>query len=131
MRYLLALIDAEGEEQGETSPDEMQAMMEPWNEYDRELLAAGAFVAGDALQPSVAATTVEHAQGGERIVTDGPFAETKEQIGGFYVIECENLDDALDWARKVPVREGATVEVRPAMDFTEFGYEDPYVAKAS
>ena len=64
------------------------------------------------------------------MVTDGPFAETKEQVGGFYLIECENLDEALEWAKKVPVP-GGGVEVRPVMDYTQFGYEEPKAAEAS
>ncbi len=64
------------------------------------------------------------------MVTDGPFAETKEQVGGFYLIECENLDEALEWAKKVPVS-GGGVEVRPVMDYTQFGYEEPKSAEAS
>jgi hypothetical protein len=128
MKYMLIIVGTEGEEQGEMSPEDMQAAMDVWNDYNRRLVDAGAFVAGDGLQPSATATTVAHVEGGERVVTDGPFAETKEQVGGFYVLECENLDAALDWAKKVPVRAGSSVEVRPVMDFTGFGYDDPYEA---
>ena len=63
-----------------------------WNDYTEELEDAGAFIAGEGLQESATATTVRIGDGGERVVTDGPFAETKEQVGGFYLIECENLD---------------------------------------
>ena len=62
---------------------------------------AGAFLAGEGLQESATATTVRIQDDGERVVTDGPFAETKEQVGGFYLLECENLDEALEWAKKV------------------------------
>ena len=58
-------------------------------------------------------------------MTDGPFAETKEQLGGYYLLECADLDEALAWAKKVPTRPGNAVEVWPAMDFSGFGYEDP------
>jgi hypothetical protein len=128
MKYMLIIVGTEGEEQGEMSPEDMQAAMDVWNDYNRQLVDAGAFVAGDGLQPSATATTVAHDEGGERVVTDGPFAETKEQVGGFYVLECENLDAALEWAKKVPIRPGGSVEVRPVMDFTGFGYDDPYEA---
>ena len=131
MKYMLIIAGQEGDQQDQLSPEEMQESLKHWNEYNRELLDAGAFLAGEGLQPSATATTVAHAPGGERIVSDGPFAETKEQVGGFYLIECENLDEALGWAKKVPVSEGNTVEVRPVMDFTEFGYEDPTAAKAA
>lgn len=132
MKYMLIIVGTEGEEQGEMSPEEMQAAMDVWNDYNRQLLDANAFVAGEGLQPSATATTVAHAESGERVVTDGPFVETKEQVGGFYVLDCENLDEALEWAKKVPIRPGGSVEVRPVMDFTGFGYLDPYEAsKAS
>lgn len=131
MRYLLTLIGPEGGPQGEMTPDELRAAMEPWNDYNRQVLDAGVFVAGDALHPSSAATTVRLADGGDQTVTDGPFAETKEQLGGFYLLDCADLDEALHWAGKVPIRPGGAVEVRPAVDFSEFGYADPYAAAAS
>ena len=131
MKYMLTLI---GEEQGgmdDMTPEQVAEMMEPWNEYNRQLLEAGAFVAGEGLHPSSSATTIHVAENGtDQTVTDGPFAETKEQLGGFYLIECADLDEALEWAKKVPIRPGGSIEVRPAMDFTEFGYTDPYAAAA-
>jgi len=125
MKYLLILQGTEGEEQANMTPDQMIAAMEPWNWYTQELVKAGAFLAGEGLYPSASATTVRHVEGGDRIVSDGPFAETKEQIGGFYLLDCADLDDALAWAKKVPVSPGSAVEVRPVMDFTDFGYETP------
>ena|SRR5215210_4521131 len=131
MKYLLAIFGEEGDQQTEMSPEDMQAAMQPWADYGAELVEANAYIAGEGLQPSQTATTIKHAPGGERILTDGPFAETKEQIGGFYLIEAANLDEALEWGKKVPVGEGNSVEVRPVMDFTEFGYEDPAQAGAA
>jgi hypothetical protein len=124
MRYLLTLY---GEEGGwdDVSPEEMKAGMEPWNEFSEAVTGAGVFVAGEGLQPSSTATTVKKPAEDEHLVTDGPFAETKEQLGGFYLLECENLDEALEWAKKVPLTPPASIEVRPVMDYTEFGYEDP------
>jgi hypothetical protein len=129
MKYLLAFF---GEEGGwdDVSPQEMQEGMKLWGDYERALVDAGAYIAGEGLQPSDTATSVRR-DGEERIVTDGPFAETKEQLGGFYLIECENLDQALEWAKKVPVGDGQTTEVRPVMDYTQFGYESPAEAAAS
>jgi hypothetical protein len=96
---------------------QMAAQMQRWSAYTEELVAAGAMVSGDGLQPSSTSTTVR-LDGGERLLTDGPFAETKEQIGGFYVIDCENLDQAIDWAAKVPsALDGRPVEVRPVIDY--------------
>ena len=134
MRYMLVLIGDEGTNEAaaaEPSAEEMQAMIEPWNRFGAEIADAGVYVSGDALQPSATATTVKHVAGGDRAVTDGPFAETKEQIGGFYLLECSDLDDALAWAKKVPVREGNSVEVRPVMDYSQFGYELPAEAASA
>jgi hypothetical protein len=124
MKYLLSLY---GEESGwdDVSPDEMRALMEPWNKYEQEVFDAGVKLASEALQPSSTATTVKVGEGSDRVVSDGPFAETKEQLGGFYLLECENLDEALEWAKKVPLEPGGSIEVRPIMDFTEFGFVDP------
>jgi hypothetical protein len=129
MKYLLAIINDESQARPDPTPEQMQEMMEPWNALNRELLDAGAFVAGEGLQPSASATTVRFGES-DQTVTDGPFAETKEQLGGFYLIECPNLDEALAWAKKVPTQPGNAVEVWPAMDFSQFEYEDPYQAAA-
>jgi hypothetical protein len=124
MKYLLALY---GEEGGwdDVTPEEMRAGMKPWEEFGRAATDAGVFLAGEGLQPSATASTVKVEAEERRLVTDGPFAETKEQLGGFYLLECENLDEALEWAKKVPLTPPASIEVRPVMDYTEFGYEDP------
>jgi hypothetical protein len=122
MKYLLALF---GDESGwdDVTPEEMTAQMEPWNKFEQELLDAGSNLAGEGLQPSNTATTVKIGEGDERIVTDGPFAETKEQLGGFYLLECKDLDEALEWAKKVPLQPGGSIEVRPVMDYEQFGFE--------
>jgi hypothetical protein len=130
MKYMLILVGPEGEELDQRSPEETREAMAAWNEYTSALVDARAYIAGEGLQPSATATTVRHSEAGERIVSDGPFAETKEQVGGFYLLECANLDEALEWAKKVPIRPGNSAEVRPVMDFTEYGYEDPNEAKA-
>jgi hypothetical protein len=105
----------------------MQAAMEPWNQLGRELTAAGVYLAGEGLQPSATARTVRIGEDESRTVTDGPFAETKEQLGGFYLLDCESADEALEWARKVPLSPGGSVEVRAVMDYSQFGYDDPSV----
>jgi hypothetical protein len=122
MRYMLTLIGEEGGWE-DASPEDMKAEMDTWQALGEEMVAKGVFIAGEALQESAAATTLR-LEGDERVVTDGPFAETKEQVGGFYLLECENLDEALEWAKKVP-SSGGSVEVRPVMDFSEYGYERP------
>jgi hypothetical protein len=122
MKYMLAIIAPEGGME-DVSPEEMKAGLERWAAMDRTLIDAGAFIAGDGLHPTSTASTVRVGENGEKLVTDGPFAETKEQLGGFYLIECENLDQALEWAHKVPLQGPGAVEVRPVMDFAEYGYE--------
>ncbi|HEX2052133.1 MAG TPA: YciI family protein [Actinomycetota bacterium] len=131
MKYLLILHGAEGDEQVNLSREEMTERMKAWDAYTNAVVEAGVYVAGEGLYPSSAATTVRHQPGGERILTDGPFVETKEQIGGFYLLQCTDLDEALEWAKRVPVQEGSAVEVRPVMDFSEFGHEHPDVAARS
>ena len=126
MKYLLSLYREEND-WADVGPEDMRASMEPWNEFNRELVASGAFVAGDALQPSATATRVDIDGSGGRSVTDGPFAETKEQLGGYYLIECADLDQAIAWARKVPLTPPGSIKVRPVMDLSAFGYEDPGV----
>jgi hypothetical protein len=117
MKYLLAIFGEEPE-QGEMSPEEMAAMMEPWSKFGEELVSSGAYIAGEGLQPSATAISIHNQVGGEQIVSDGPFAETKEQLGGFYLLDCSSLNEAREWAKKVPMGEGSTIEVRPVMDFT-------------
>ncbi len=130
MKYLLALIGEEGGMEDAT-PEQMSEVMGRWDAYTEELVKEGAFIAGEGLQPSSAATTLRVSQGGaQRVVTDGPFTESKEQLGGFYLLECKDLDEALEWAKKVP-GDGGSVEVRPVMDYSQFGSEDPAEAGAA
>ena len=98
------------------SAADMQAEMPKWMAFGQSLTEAGAMVAGDALQPTSVATTVRE-RGGERLVTDGPFAETKEMLGGYYLIDVADLDAALDWAAKIPSVGRGSVEVRPVQTF--------------
>jgi hypothetical protein len=95
--------------------------MDGWAAFDREVADAGVFVAGEGLQDSSTATTLRIREQDEPLVTDGPFAETKEQLGGFYVLDCADLDEALSWAKRIPLDSGA-IEVRPVMDYEEMGY---------
>lgn len=100
------------------SPQEMQAEMPRWNEYTQALRDAGALVAGDALQPIDTATTVR-VRDGETLITDGPFADTKEALGGYYIVDVADLDAALEWAARIPNVTRGSVEVRPVMVFPE------------
>jgi hypothetical protein len=120
MKYMLAIFR---DESAMPSPEEMQENIKHWDAYTREVIAAGAHLGGEGLQPSDTATTVTFDRSGdEALVTDGPFAETKEQLGGFYLLECQDLDEALAWAKRLPVH-GGSVEVRPVMDYEAAGSE--------
>ncbi len=114
MRYVLLIY---GEEPtSEPSQEQTDAVMAEWWEYDTAIKDSGVHVASDALQPSSTATTVR-VKGDERIVTDGPFAETREVLGGFYVIDVPDLDTALGWAARCPGAKSGSMEVRPVMEF--------------
>ena len=117
MKYMLTLFNEERSWE-DTDPAEAGAMMAAWDTYTRELREAGALVAGEGLAPSATATTIR--LNDEHIVTDGPYAETKEQLGGFYLIDVADLDEALAWAHKLPMP-GGGVEVRPVMDYDAAG----------
>lgn len=82
--------------------------------YARKLHEAGKYVAASPLQPTVTATSVRFHEG-KRVITDGPFAETREQLGGFYIVNAENLDDAIDIAGQIPAGRYGTVEIRPLL----------------
>jgi hypothetical protein len=121
MKYMLTLVAEEGGWENAT-PEQMQEEMGRWDAFTQETKDRGAFIAGEGLQESATATTVRF-KGGEVTVTDGPFAETKEQVGGFYLLECKDLDEALEYAKKIPYRD-ALVEVRPVMDYEGMTADD-------
>jgi hypothetical protein len=104
--------------EGGPPPEELEAQMPKWFEYTQALQDSGAFVSGDALQPVDSATTVR-VRGGETLTTDGPFAETKEILGGYYIIDVADLDVALDWAAKMPSAPYGSTEVRPVWVFDQ------------
>ena len=123
MKYMLLLIGDEDQWQN-LSEDEIGEALKAYEDYGRQVMDAGVFVAGEGLQPSGTATTLRVVDG-ERLLTDGPFAETKEQLGGFYVLDCKDLDEVLDWAEKCPAAAVGTIEIRPVMDYEASGYDDP------
>jgi hypothetical protein len=111
VEYML-LIYVEGEP-GSGTAEEQEQMGAAFAKYSQDLAEAGAMVGGDPLQPPTTATTVR-AQGGDLLTSDGPFAETKEWLGGYYKIDVDSLDEAIDWARRVPsVAHGGSIEIRP------------------
>ena len=117
MRYML-LIYGDESRWATMSEAEQQSNMQQWMTYDSEIRAAGVTQQGDALQSVGTATTVR-LNGGEPLVTDGPFAETKEQLGGFYLLDVPNLDEAIKWAHKCPGARGGRLELRPVMEFDQ------------
>jgi hypothetical protein len=112
MRYLLLIYENEA-----TAPAD-EAELTKWFDYTARLKASGCHLGGEALQPTSTATTVRK-KGGKVITSDGPFAETKEQLGGFYMVECKDLDEALKWAGEIPSAGRGPVEVRPIMEFPQ------------
>jgi hypothetical protein len=116
-QYLLAVYSAEGGP-AYMSEEETQRAYQAVDAFNRDVRAAGAWVFAGGLHPSSTATVVR-AQGGQVITTDGPYAETKEQIGGFWVIKAADLDAALDWAAKGSAACGWPVEVRPFQEDAE------------
>ena len=119
MRYLLSIY---GDESGfaDVTPEQGAALMAAYNAFTEEVKASGAFVGGEGLKPTSTATTVR-VRDGEPMLTDGPFAETREQLGGFYLLECADLDEAIRWAGKIPGAATGSVEVRPVMDYESQG----------
>ena len=110
-RYLFLIYGNESREAAAT-PEQWQAMMDAHRAWGEKVMASGEMVAGEDLQPTSTATTVRAGDSGSRLVTDGPFAETKEALGGFYLIDAEDLDAALALAESLPAE---TVEVRPIL----------------
>ena len=115
MRYILLLYG--DEKLGENvTPEEWQGIMQAHNDWTAEAVKRGLNPSGDALQPVTTAKTVRFEDNRAVLTTDGPFAETKEQLGGFYIIECDSEEEALEMAAKLPVGTGS-VEVRPVIEF--------------
>jgi hypothetical protein len=115
MQFMLLIYDDEQIPQT-MSEEERNAFMGEYFAYTEELRQAGAYVAGDALQTIETATTVR-VRDGEQLLTDGPFAETKEQLGGYYLVDVDSLDDAIRWAAKIPSARFGSIEVRPVVVF--------------
>lgn len=116
MKYLALIYAAEGNDPAPGTP-EFEAYMGRWAAVDQAFKDAGVWVGGEALEPSSTATRVR-VRGGKTETMDGPFAETKEQLGGYYVFDCKDLDEAIKYAAMIPVEDIGTVEVRPIMDLS-------------
>jgi hypothetical protein len=114
MQYML-LIYGDEAAGAQMTEEEGAKLGQAYGEYSKWLADKGWMRAGDALHDTSHATTVR-VRGGETVTTDGPFAETKEQLGGYYVLECENIDEALAYAAQIPAAEQGSIEVRPVWE---------------
>jgi hypothetical protein len=117
MKYLLMIYSDEAAD-ARKPQDEQQREMEQYFAYTAQTRNSGVYVSGEALHPTTTATTVR-VRGGQLSTTDGPFAETKEQLGGFYLLDCKDLDEAIQWAFQIPHAGQGSVEIRPIVDFSE------------
>jgi hypothetical protein len=116
MKYLCLIYENERQWEN-TSPAEGEAIMNQYFTFTADIQKNGKYIAGEALQPTQTATTVR-VRNGKVSTTDGPFAETKEQLGGFYLIEAKDLNDAIQVAVKIPGARSGSIEVRPVVDFS-------------
>ena len=108
MQYMLLIYATEGR----VSPAEMGQLMQEYASFTQDIVKAGKFKAGDPLEPVSTATTVR-VRDGNTLTTDGPFAETKEQLGGYYIVEAKDLDEAVSIAARIPTARLGSIEVRP------------------
>jgi hypothetical protein len=110
MKYLLLMYANESE--APNSPEELQAIADAWYAYMEEAKAAGVLLSNGGLEPSATATTVR-IRDGRTLITDGPFAETHEQVGGYSLLECKDIEEAIRWAEKIPTAKYGSVEICP------------------
>jgi hypothetical protein len=115
MRYILLIYTDEVEDAKRTEA-EGEANMAAYYAFTSEVQERGVYKGGDALHPTSAATSVR-VRDGKTMVTDGPFAETKEQLGGFYMLDCKDLDEAIELAAKIPGAKDGSIEIRPVWEF--------------
>ena len=113
MQYMCLIYSAEGSGP-QPGTEAFGPFMKGYQDFTAEMVNSKRMVHGDALQPIATATTVT-VRDGKTLTTDGPFAETKEQLGGYYLLECENLDDAIAQAAKIPTSTYGRIEIRPVI----------------
>lgn len=116
MRYMMIVKATPDSEAGQLPTSEMIAEM---GRYNEELIAAGVLLAADGLQASSHGARIKF-DGGKTTVTDGPFAETKELIAGYWLIDVKSKDEALEWARRIPFSDGEEVELRKVFEASDF-----------
>jgi hypothetical protein len=114
MRYAL-LIYAKEQEWAAQSEEQAQAVNQEYLAFTKDIIDRGLMKGGEALQATATATTVR-VRDGDTLTTDGPFAETKDQLGGFYLVDCRDLDEAIELAARIPDARRGSIEIRPVMD---------------
>jgi hypothetical protein len=114
MKYAL-LIYASEQDWASQSEEESQAQFQEYMAFTKDVVDRGIYQGGEALQPIATATTVRVREG-ETLTTDGPFAETKDQLGGFYLVDCKDLDEAIEVAARIPDVRRGSIEIRPVME---------------
>lgn len=117
MRYLILIYRSEAE-YAKLSPQEMGAEGQGYMAFAQEAHQKGAMLGGEALMPTNTATTL-CVRDGKNIITDGPFAETKEQLGGYYLLNCKDLDEAIEYAAKLPAAKSGSIEIRPILEMNK------------
>lgn len=110
MKYMLLMYASESEEP--KTPEEYQAIAQAFTNLRQELSAAKVLLSSNGVDPIANATTVRVREG-KTLITDGPFAETHEQLGGYFVLDCKDLDEAIRWAEKIPTAQYGSIEIRP------------------
>lgn len=114
MKFLLLIYTAEATDPRPGTP-EFDEQMNGYGTFTQEVMESGKFVSGEALMPVGEARTAR-VRNGEKLITAGPFAETSEQLGGYYAVDCASIDEALEWALKIPGAKQGSIEVRPVME---------------
>jgi hypothetical protein len=117
MKYMLLMYAKESDAPEYNSP-EFQVAAQAWNAFGKKLDAAGVLVANNGLSSVTNASTVR-VRDGKTLTTDGPFAETHEQLGGYYLLDCKDLDEAIGWASRIPTARYGSIEVRPLWSYPQ------------
>lgn len=116
MKYLLLMYADEAK--APQTPEELQTVAQAWFDFNKELLAAGVLVSNNGLAPSTDATTLR-VRDGKSVISEGPFAETPEHLSGYYLLNCQDLNEALGWAAKIPVAQYGSIEIRPLNTYSQ------------
>jgi hypothetical protein len=121
MKYLLTIYSDEAG-WNDVTPEQSAGIMAAYEAFGRAATESGVMLGGEGLQPTSTATTVR-VRDGETVTSDGPVAETREQLGGYYLLKCRDLDDAITWAARIPGARQGSIEIRPVMNYDAAGIE--------